>query len=102
MEFTDVQRAELAALVKDRYAYPEVARRAQMILWESEGLAVGEIAALARVSLWGSRSRPEPLNCVIGMLRRHGMIVGRVLASAVSDLLSAGEPAVVARPLPGI
>jgi hypothetical protein len=35
MELTDVQRAELAALVKDRYVYPEVARRAQMILWES-------------------------------------------------------------------
>jgi transposase len=64
MELTDVQRAELAALVKDRYAYPEVARRAQMILWESEGLAVGKIAALARVSrptlnLWRSRYRKE-------------------------------------------
>jgi transposase len=50
--------------VKDRYAYPEVARRAQMILWESEGLAVGKIAALARVSrptlnLWRSRYREE-------------------------------------------
>jgi transposase len=64
MELTDVQRAELTALVKDRYAYPEVARRAQMILWESEGLAVGKIAALARVSrptlnLWRSRYREE-------------------------------------------
>lgn len=40
------QGAELTALVKDRYAYPEVARRAQVILGESEGLAVGKIAAL--------------------------------------------------------
>jgi hypothetical protein len=47
MELTDVQRAELTALVKDRYVYPEIARRAQMILWESEGLAIGKIAALA-------------------------------------------------------
>jgi hypothetical protein len=32
MKLTDVQRAELTALVKDRYVYPEVAQRAQMIL----------------------------------------------------------------------
>lgn len=64
MELTDAQRAELAALVKDRHVYPEIARRAQMILWESEGLAVGKIAVLARVSrptlnLWRNRYRKE-------------------------------------------
>lgn len=62
MELTDVQRAEPAVLVKDRYVYPKIARRAQMILWESAGLAIGKIAALVRVSrsmlnLWRRRYR---------------------------------------------
>lgn len=59
-----MQRAELTAFAKDRYVYPEVTRRAQMILWESEGLAIGKIATLTRVSrptlnLWRSRYRNE-------------------------------------------
>jgi transposase len=67
MELTDAQQAELVALVKDRHAHPEVARRAQMILWESEGIAIGKIAALARVSrptlnLWRTRYRQEGIS----------------------------------------
>jgi hypothetical protein len=55
-------------------------------------------AALIGAWLWGSRGRPAPLACVIG-IGRYGMIVSRVLASALPGLVSAGEPAVVARPL---
>lgn len=62
-----MQQAELVALVRDRHAHPEVARRGQMILWESEGLAIGKIAALARVSrptlnLWRTRYRQEGIS----------------------------------------
>jgi hypothetical protein len=53
-------------------------------------------------SLWGSRSRPVPLTWVISVLGRLGMIVSRVLASALPDLPPAGEPAVVAWPLIGV
>jgi hypothetical protein len=42
------------------------------------------------------RSRPAPLACVLGALGRQGMIMSRVVASALSDLPPAGEPAVVA------
>jgi transposase len=64
VELTDEERAELGVLVKGRYVSPEIARRAQMILWESDGLAIGKIAALAQVSrptlnLWRSRYREE-------------------------------------------
>ena len=51
--------------------------------------------------LRGSRSRPASLTCVIAS-GRHGMIVNRVLASALPDLAPSGEPAVVARPLVGV
>jgi hypothetical protein len=47
-----------------------------------------------RKSLWGSRSRPSALTCVIGTTGHHGMIGTRVLASALPGLLSAGEPLV--------
>jgi hypothetical protein len=49
--------------------------------------------------LWGSRSRPVPVICVIGTFGRYVMIVSRVLASALHDLPSAGGPAGVAWPL---
>jgi hypothetical protein len=52
--------------------------------------------------VWGSRSRPSVLTCVIRRTGRRGMIVSRVLASALLGLLSAGESAVVARPLVGV
>jgi Homeodomain-like domain len=84
-----VQRAELAALVKDRYVYPEITRRAQMILWESEGLAIGKITVLARVSrptlnLWRSRYREEgvPVWLIgtgqVGDSRSHRRCVARL------------------------
>jgi transposase len=64
MKLTDLQRAELKALVRSRTVYPEVAQRAQMILWESDGLAIGKIAELAGVSrptlnLWRKRYAKE-------------------------------------------
>jgi hypothetical protein len=52
--------------------------------------------------LWGSRSRPAPLTCMIDTPSRHGIIVSRVLASAISDPLPADEPAVVAHQLVGV
>lgn len=61
-------------------------------------LALGNVKG-DLLTLWGSRSRPVPLTCVIGTIGRHGMIVSRVHASALLGLLSAGESAVVARPL---
>jgi hypothetical protein len=54
------------------------------------------------VTLWGSRSRPALLTWVIGVPGRQGMIVGRVVASALLGLPSAAESAVVARPFVGI
>jgi hypothetical protein len=36
-----------------------------------------------RGGVWGSRSRPVPLSCVIGVPGRQGMIVCRVVASAL-------------------
>jgi hypothetical protein len=47
-------------------------------------------------TLWGSRSRPASLTWVIGVAGWQGMLVSCVLASALPDLLSAGEPVVVA------
>jgi Transposase len=52
--------------------------------------------------LWGSRSRPAPLTCVIGAPGREGMIVSRDLAPALPDLPPTCEPVVVARPLVGV
>jgi hypothetical protein len=52
--------------------------------------------------LWGARSRPAALTWVIGVLGRWGMIVSRVVASALSDLPEAVEPAVAARSLVGV
>ena len=57
---------------------------------------------LHRLALWGSRSQPVPLTWEIGGPSWQGMIVRRVVASALHDLPSAAEPAVVARPLVGI
>jgi hypothetical protein len=52
--------------------------------------------------VWGSRSRPAPLSCMVGELGWQGMIVSCVVASVLPDLPLACEPAVVARPLVGI
>ncbi len=49
-----------------------------------------------QLAVWGSRSRPASLTWLIGVAGQQGMIVSRVLAPALSDLLSAGEPAGVA------
>src|SRR2546421_13030873 len=38
----------------------------------------------------------------MGVVSRRGMIVARVVASALSDLSAAAEPAVVVRPLVGV
>lgn len=64
MGLTDAERTELVALVKGHHVYPEIARRAQMILWESQGMAIRKVAALTRVSHptlnpWWSRYRKE-------------------------------------------
>ncbi|MGH3974027.1 MAG: transposase, partial [Pseudonocardiaceae bacterium] len=48
----------------------------------AEGVWAGAPDAI----LWGSRSRPVPLTWVISVLGRQGMIVSRVLASALPDL----------------
>jgi hypothetical protein len=55
-----------------------------------------------RWTLWGSKSQLALLAWVIGVLGRLGMIVCRVVASALSDLSPASEPAVVAGPLVGV
>lgn len=57
---------------------------------------------LSAGTLRGVRSRPVRLTWVIGVLGRWGMIVSRVVASALSDLLEAVEPVVAARAVIGV
>jgi transcriptional regulator with XRE-family HTH domain len=54
------------------------------------------------VGVRGSRSRPAPLTWEIGGPGWWGMIVRRVVASALPCLPPAAEPAGVARPLVGV
>lgn len=77
MKLTDSQRTELIMLVKDRHVSPEITRRAQMILWEDEGMAIGQIAKLARVSrptlnLWRGRYREEGIAGLVDRDRLGG------------------------------
>ena len=55
-----------------------------------------------RSPLWGSRSRPATLTCMISALGRQGMIRSYVAAPAVFDLPAAVEPAVAAQSLVGV
>jgi hypothetical protein len=52
--------------------------------------------------LWGSRSRPSPVTCVISVLGRQGVIRRHGAAPAVFDLPAAAEPAVAARSIVGV
>jgi len=52
--------------------------------------------------LWGSRSEPVPLSCVIGVSGRQGMIMCRAVASALLDLPAGAESPVVARAFVGV
>lgn len=77
MKLLDSQRTELVKLMKDRHVSPEITRRAQMILWEDEGIAIGQIAKLARVSrptlnLWRTRYREEGIAGLIDRDRPGG------------------------------
>jgi transposase len=77
MKLSDSQRTELIRLVKDRYVSPEITRRAQMILWEDESIAIGQIATLARVSrptldLWRRRYREEGIAGLVDQDRPGG------------------------------
>jgi hypothetical protein len=58
------------------------------------------VAMITRPS--GSRSRSAPSDRVIWLSGPQGMIVRRVVASALLDLPPAFEPAVVARPVVGV
>ena len=68
---------------------------------ESDFVVESFVASVGQ-AVWGSKSRPVPLTWGIGVPGRRGMIVCRVVASAVFDLPAAAEPIVVARPLVGV
>lgn len=52
--------------------------------------------------LWGSKSRPGLLTSLSVCAAGQGMIVSRVVASALSDLSALLKPAGIARPLVGV
>jgi hypothetical protein len=98
-------RAELARLVEDRAkaTEPDLLDRTPwgiQVLREQLAEISGDIDHY--IAVWGSRSRPAALTCVISALGRQGMIRRYVAAPAVFGLPAAGEPAVAARSLLGV